>query len=400
MSQDQQVKSMQLFSRAEYRRRLSEVKQKMVERGIDIFIDADPADIFYLTGYRGMSYYTQQCVIVSLADETPFVFTRAMDAPAVQLQSWLEESQMIAWPDAFANADDANPFSFLGEVFKSRSWDRLVIGVEEDAGMYSPRDDRALKQNLPASGFKDASSLVRLVRRIKSDDEIRLMKEAARISERAMAAGIHGLLNSERECDVIAQIYRASVSAVDGKGGDYPANPPMMPSGNNISNPHLTWTDDPLPSSGSVTLELSGARHRYHAPMARTIFLGNDKPPRMLIDVSNAAIEGLNETLSRSKPGMTAGEIFAVWDHYNKKYDLRKDSRIGYGIGCAFPPSWLERTTSIRADNPTPIVEGMTFHIIIGIWRNDISFEVSEAVVMTDQGFQKLSDFDQNLVVR
>lgn len=390
---------MQLFSNAEYTARIHDIKTKMLETGIDVLIDPDPADIFYITGYRGMSYYTQQCVVVVQDEEKPFVFTRAMDASAVVLQSWLDANNVISWPDELANSNDQNPYDFLGKVLKYRSWNRLVIGIEEDAGMYSPRDDKALRNALSGSTIRDCTSLVRSVRRVKSAAELQYMKEAAAITERAMRAGTEGMLRRERECDIIANVYKACVGSEHGIGGDYPANPPMMPSGNNIANPHLTWTDDTLPQRGSATLELSGARHRYHAPMARTVYLGGDHPPQKLLDTSKFAIDGLNETLTRSRVGMTAGEVFSIWDEYNQKFDLQKTSRLGYGIGCAFPPSWLERTTSIRAGDNTVISENMTFHIIIGIWRADVTFEVSEAVVMTESGFEKLCQFEQGLII-
>ena len=52
------------FSEAEFAARLAKTKQRMERAGLDALIVSDPANMNYLTGYDGWSFYVHQAVIV------------------------------------------------------------------------------------------------------------------------------------------------------------------------------------------------------------------------------------------------------------------------------------------------------------------------------------------------
>ena len=62
---------MALFADSEYLERLRKTKARMSDAGIDVLISSDPANMNYLTGYDGWSFYVPQCVVVSLEADTP-----------------------------------------------------------------------------------------------------------------------------------------------------------------------------------------------------------------------------------------------------------------------------------------------------------------------------------------
>jgi ectoine hydrolase len=80
---------------------------------------------------------------------------------------------------------------------------------------------------MPNATFKDSTVLVNGYRVIKSDQELVYTRRAARIVQ-----AVH-------QC--IAEIYDASPVGADGHGGDYPAIIPLLPSGADVSAPHLAW---------------------------------------------------------------------------------------------------------------------------------------------------------------
>ena len=53
-----------LFSKEEYKQRLSKVKNMMKEKGIELLISHDTNNMNYLTGYDAWSFYYAQCVII------------------------------------------------------------------------------------------------------------------------------------------------------------------------------------------------------------------------------------------------------------------------------------------------------------------------------------------------
>jgi Xaa-Pro aminopeptidase len=73
-----------LFSQEEYRHRLGKVKERMDHDGIQVLLIIDPANMNYLTGYDGWSFYVHQGVVVDLEEENPLWFGRQQDANGLE----------------------------------------------------------------------------------------------------------------------------------------------------------------------------------------------------------------------------------------------------------------------------------------------------------------------------
>src|SRR5438270_399687 len=70
--------------------------------------------------------------------------------------------------------------------------------------------------------------------------------EAAVLVSGAMRAGIDAIAAGVRQCDAVAEIYRAQVAGTAAFGGDYTAICPLLPTGAATGTPHLTWSDQPF----------------------------------------------------------------------------------------------------------------------------------------------------------
>src|SRR5690606_7295370 len=90
-----------------------------------------------------------------------------------------------------------------------------------------------------------ADFLVDWVRIVKSAAEIAYMREACRIAERMFDAARAAIRPGVRQCDAVAEVYRAQVRGTDEFGGDYAACAPVMPAGRYTAAPHFHWTDEP-----------------------------------------------------------------------------------------------------------------------------------------------------------
>ena len=53
------------FEKSEYAARIAKTKTAMAEHGIDVLLCVDPANMCYLTGYDGWSFYVHQLVILA-----------------------------------------------------------------------------------------------------------------------------------------------------------------------------------------------------------------------------------------------------------------------------------------------------------------------------------------------
>src|SRR5579885_3144796 len=77
------------FDDAEFAARRANVKAAMAKAGFDLLICADPANMDYLTGFKGWSFYVPQCVLVHADDEHPTWIGRGQDGAAARLTTTL-----------------------------------------------------------------------------------------------------------------------------------------------------------------------------------------------------------------------------------------------------------------------------------------------------------------------
>ncbi|NQW08651.1 MAG: M24 family metallopeptidase [Alphaproteobacteria bacterium] len=386
------------FAKTEYDARLAKAKTRMADAGVDVLVVTEPANMGWLTGYDGWSFYTPQCLLVALTLDQPVLIVRGMDANAGKVTTYLDHGNILGYPDHYVQQPDRHPMDWVAQEMARRNIATGRVGLEMDSYYFSPMAYEHLKAGLPNATAVNANSLVNWARVVKSPAEIAYMREAARIVEATMAVGIEHVRPGTRQCDAVAAIYQAQIRGTDGVGGDYPSLVPMLPTGVGASTPHLTWSDEVFREDEATILELAGVRRRYHCPMARTVSLG--KPPQKLADASAVICDGIAAALDAAKPGATCEEVERAWRGVLARSGFEKESRIGYSVGLNYPPDWGEHTMSLRPGDTTVIKPNMTFHMIPGLMLDDCGIEISECFLITETGAECLCDFPRPLVVK
>jgi ectoine hydrolase len=381
---------------AEYAIRLRRVREAMAQRGFGALVVCDPANLFYLTGYNAWSFYTPQCLLVA-AEGPPHLFTRAMDAAGAGFTADLDNDHIHGYPEDLVHRPDVHPFDWIAARIRRLIPAGEVIGIEGDSHFFSARGYLALERGVPSNRLVDSAELVNWVRVVKSPYEVQQLRIAGTIAENAMRTAVANVRPGRRQCDVVAEIMAAQASGTPTHGGDYPALVPMLPTGDAAGTPHLTWTERVFRSGEATTIELAGVFDRYHAPLARTVMLGD--PPMRLTDTAKVIAEAMDATLAAVRPGVEGGTVHQAFDRVIKPHGLAKDSRIGYSIGIGYPPDWGERTVSLRPGETTELSAGMAFHVILGIWMDDWGYELSEPVVVTEGGVERLTDLPHELTI-
>ena len=224
------------------------------------------------------------------------------------------------------------------------------------------------------------------------------MRRAAGIVQAMHARIIEVAEPGMRKNDLVAEIYATGIKGANGHWGDYPAIVPMAPSGMDATAPHLTWDDRPLQRGEATFFEIAGAHRRYQCPQSRTLFLGPipDKYRR----AEAAVLEAVDAGLAMAKPGNQAQDIANAFNASLNKAGFEKDSRCGYAIGISYPPDWGERTMSLRPGDRTVLEENMTFHFMTGLWMEDWGFEITESIVIKNDGPECLANVPRALVVK
>ena len=382
------------FSREEYAGRITRTRRTMTERGLDLLVVCDPSNMAWLTGYDGWSFYVHQCVLLGLEGD-PVWFGRAMDANGAKRTVFMSHDDIVGYADHYVQSTERHPMDRLSEVIEERGWGGSCIGVEMDNYYFSAAAHRSLETHLREATLLDATGLVNWQRIVKSETEIRYMKNAARIVEKMHARILEVVEPGMRKNELVAEIYHAAITGVDGAGGDYPAIVPMLPTGIDASAPHLTWDDKPMRSGEATFFEIAGVYRRYHCPLSRTVFLG--RPSVRERNAEGALLEAIEAGLDAARPGNACEDIHCALADSLARHGLVKEGRCGYSIGLSYPPDWGERTLSLRPGDRTVLVPNMTIHFMPALWFEDWGLEISESIRITETGVETLANVPRGL---
>jgi len=387
------------FTAEEFAARLAKTRAAMQQQDLELLIVSDPSNMAWLTGYDGWSFYVHQCVIVTL-DGEPVWFGRGQDGNGARRTCYMQHDNIIGYPDYYVQSTERHPMDFLSEQLQARNWAHLRIGVEMDNYWFSAAAFASLQEHLPRATFSDATALVNWQRAVKSETELNYMRTAGKIVEKMHQRIIDKIEPGIRKCDLVAEIYDASLRYDDniGAGGDYPAIVPLLPSGPAADSPHLTWDDQAMRSGEGTFFEIAGAYHRYHCPLSRTIFLG--EPTKTFLNAEQAILEGMNAGLEKARAGNKCEDIAHAFFKVLKKHGIEKDNRTGYPIGISYPPDWGERTMSLRSGDTTELQKNMTFHFMTGLWMDGWGFEITESIVIGDGEPECLANFPRQLLIK
>jgi len=385
------------FSRDEYATRLARVHAAMAAQGLDCLIVTDPSNMAWLTGYDGWSFYVHQCVIIPLSEE-PVWFGRSQDANGARLTVYMDADRIIGYADHYVQSTERHPMDYLSQIMTDRGWGKGNLGLELENYYFSAAAYLSLHKHLPNATIKDATALVNWQRAVKSETELDYMRIAGQIVENMHARIAEKAEVGMRKCDLVAEIYDAGIRGTAEHGGDYPAIVPLLPSGADASAPHLTWDDKPLKRGEGTFFEIAGCYKRYHCPLSRTLFLG--KPTDTFLGAEKAVLEGMDAGLEAARTGNTCEDIAKAFFAVLKRHGIVKDNRTGYPIGLSYPPDWGERTMSLRPGDKTVLEENMTFHFMTGLWQEGWGMEITESIIIKDNGPELLSNVPRQLIIK
>jgi Xaa-Pro dipeptidase len=373
-------------SPAEYARRLRELRARMRGKGIDVLLVVIPENSFYLTGYDTIGYSNFSALVVR-PDADPVLFVREMERTVAETTTWLSDFE------TFADTDD--PVERTATLLRKRGWLDGRVAVEMGESFVSPAGMDRLRRLLGQP--VDGSGLVEEGRRIKSAEEIALIRRACRLTESGMGAALAAIRPGATENDVAAAAYRAMMAA----GSEFFAGDPIVTSGWRSGVAHLTFGNRRLEPGDTVLLEMSGCHRRYFGPLMRGAAVAPVRPEaRRMAEV---IVEALEAAIAAIRPGATSGEVDAACrgpiERAGFEPNFRK--RTGYSVGIGYAPSWGEgHIVSLRRDDPTRLEPGMVFHMppALRVTR-DYGLGFSETVLVTPAGCEVLTDLARRLHV-
>lgn len=375
-----------------YHERVRRAREAMREQGLDALVVTLPDAIHWLTGFDTIGYLWPQTLLIDGSDGSdgePILHTRTTEEPGVRETSWLSAPVLY---DIAAQ----NPVEVLSSSIVDHDLARARIGIDLRSFTFLPAHFEALRHGLPEVSWVDTTDLVAELRLIKSAAELAYQRSAAQMADYAMRAALDSLRPGISETEVAGIASQALGEA----GSEFPAIPPMVVSGNRSALVHVMPTRRSLAYGDVVCVEIGAAVARYHAIVMRTAVIG--QPSRRVLEVSECLAEALGAATAAAKPGAAAQEPDDAANAVLGRLDLvrRRCHRIGYSLGVAYPPGWLEPMMLVAGD-PHVLAPGMSFSLEPNLSLQDEGFgmKLGETLECVADGARSMSGLGHDLFV-
>lgn len=235
----------------------------------------------------------------------------------------------------------------------------------------------------------DATPFMLGVRSVKLPDEVELLRYAARITERAIEAGM-----AHAHIGVTDKEVASIVTATMAEGGGYPRNITV------VGGLHSAYADAfpaerKLQSGDLLRFDIGCSYYGYKSDLARTAVLGEPTP--LQAQRYEALKLGLEAEIEAARAGVLAKDIFAAGMNAIKQAgfsDFRRH-HLGHAIGMA-----VYEMPVITADSTQPLPAGSTYCFETPYYEPGWGGMMCEDTgVATDSGFELISSIDRSLRV-
>ncbi len=363
------------FSREEFSQRQKKTRILLQELELDGLLIFKIEDMYWLTGYESDGF----CIFGSMFIGTNGALThlaRPADLGNLSYSSICEDVRISPDTEGSTRAEH------IKDMLRSHGMEGKKIGIQVDTMGLTPRLFLQIKEIL--DGWCDliiAPDFIRLLRLVKSSQELDYFRKAGEIMDIVMDKVIEATYPGAFEGDIYAAFYD-TLFRLD---ADLPAHIPPFGSGDSALNLRYTTKRKNVSENDQVTLELGLGYRHYHVACMGVVLTGPEIDDRHL-KMHKTSVIALNAVQSALRPGTTVGELFDIYKATLEDHD-EHDSVLtvaGYTMGAMWPPTWMEEPL-IFEGNPLVLEENMTFftHMILNDRQTGLSMAVGETAIIT-----------------
>lgn len=270
----------------------------------------------------------------------------------------------------------------LGHAISEYGLTHSRIAMEQDC--ISEDVVSSVKERFPAAGFFNGSEFIRLMRMIKTPEELMIIENCLEITEKAFLKAVNSIKN-HTSLKTLKDVFKREIYASDAIYEHFFLFPRGM--GMTESDEYIIEKNNILGFDSGV---ISGG---YTSDTGITVFFGNYSTEDL--DIYKNLFELIEEGANSVKPGARCSEVFKKMSQKMKSFDFSGNTYEGHGIGMGFreypainPNVGYEYDNGFENISADFIIEkGMVinFETSYGIFDQK-SFQVEKTVVVTENG--------------
>lgn len=352
--------------------RLERLRQKLREENLPAVLVQNPLNVGYLSGFTGST-----AVLLVTPDRQVFITDSRY---AVQSARECE-----GWELALTGGSGTYPDKIAEQI---QALGLRQMAVEADfvtvAGL------EGLQKKLEGVELKPSAELVTPLRRVKDAEEIRILRAACEIADRAFQYALTLLRPGVSERDVALDLdYWMAKNGADREGFET-----IVVSGPNSALPHGRPSGKPLERGDFVTLDFGVRVSGYTSDITRTVVLGPASEKQR--EVYQVVLEAEQAAVAALRPGVEGKAVDQIArDHITAKgYGQYFGHGLGHGIGRHVhdhPCLAQTSTLTLEAGIVTTVEPG----IYIEGWGG---VRIEDDVLVTDSGPEVLTHAPRELI--
>ncbi len=369
----------------EFQRRWQKVQEKVRGENLDVLIvhsnEADFANVRYLSDYWPI--FESAGVVVPPEGELALLIgpeseTFARDRSRIKRIYKLVEYRESAEPEYPTIKVDTfeSVFAELGLKTIKR------VGLAGYPIFPLPIWE-SLRKAVPAAEIVKADDCIVSLRMIKSPLELKVLKEAFAISEKALVATVRQMKPEMTELEVVGIIEKELYA----HGAEYEAHPQYVLSGRNSTHAIGRPGYRVLGKGNLIQLNIGARVAGYSASVGRPVCFGKmDKSMRRLVQ---AGLDLHRKTMEWMKPGVIASEVTRKFFACAEELGVAKNALYGpcHGLGMIeVERPWMELHSNY------PLEENMTFQVDTFLYGQRFGLRWENGVVVKKDGVEPFSD--------
>ncbi len=409
--------------------------QKMEEFNLDAIIASHPENVSYLANFQSHLPYMYRFLNVESyalfprrADIAPCLIIASVDAAwAARFPSWVQEvytygnPEYVVYPEGTLSAgekkykqilDDRSknapsPGQTIAKALKDKGLDKARIGIDEK-NLY-PTTREQLLSGVPQAKFLDAFELFRVIRMVKTPEEIERLRTVGLKNERAFTSVFSFVKEGVSE-EEITQKFLDSV-AKEGAIFEFwntasgtQTSMVIMSSGH--FEPHSGYR---LKKGDMFRFDGGCIYNKYHSDQGGCAVIGTATAKHKAC--YNAINAGMERAMELLRPGAIPSRLYQDVVATVAKAGLKDYPRVstfcGHGIGIE-ARDYPVFTNPVKASNPflpgtydLPIEENMVVNIEVPYDELGLGgFQIEYTLLVKKDGCEKLFPHDRELFAR
>lgn len=322
--------------------KLANFKKILKTKGLDGAIITNPTNIFYLTGFRGMSETERESVLV-LTPKATLIAPRLYQNEARKLQSPNLAVEIVV------------ERHLMAELAKDLLIKCRKIGFEANDLRFG--EYQFFKKSLKKmAGYPD---LVEQMRLVKTAREIAKIEKAQTISQLAFDQIVKTVKVGQTE-EEIAEKLTKIIKSLGGQGLAFES---IIASGPNSGMPHHKTGARCLAAGDTLLLDFGAKYENYMGDLSRTVFIkyAKDEQKNIYSHVKNAQAHAI----SQIRQGTKSSEAYHLASDLFKKNKFEKYflHGLGHGIGLE-----IHEPPYLRPSTKDELSEFMVFSVEPGLY--------------------------------